>query len=109
MTASFQREVGIQICIIKNIKIYKELLSDVLLHSFHTAYISFWIPKRQKYELRLKYKREKIQRALSELPDNWSSQFSQKDWFLNIKSLSVSFFGLSLGYSEQDKRSAATK
>ena len=47
MTASFQREVGIQICIIKNIKIYKELLSDVLLHSFYTAYISLWIPKRQ--------------------------------------------------------------
>ena len=34
MTASFQREIGIQISTIKNIKIYKEMLSKVLLHSF---------------------------------------------------------------------------
>ena len=35
--------------------------------------------------------------------------FYQNGWFLNIKSLSVSFFGLSLGYLEQDTSSAATK
>ena len=32
MTVSFQREIGIQISTIKNIKMYKEMLSEVLLH-----------------------------------------------------------------------------
>ena len=34
MTASFQREIGIQLSTIKNMKMYKEMLSEVLLHSF---------------------------------------------------------------------------
>ena len=34
MTVSFQREIGIQISTIKNIKMYKEMISEVLLHSF---------------------------------------------------------------------------